>query len=45
MRSFKIMNGFLHLPVGEKVQFKESETSPVRKETMSIVRIACTTNN
>lgn len=43
---FKIVNGFLHLPVGEKVQFiKESETSPVRKETMLIVRIACTTNN
>ena len=40
------MDGFLHLPVGEKVQFiKESETSPERKETMLIVRIACTTNN
>lgn len=46
MRSFKIMNGFLHLPVGEKVQFiKESGTSPVRKETMLIVRIAYTANN
>lgn len=38
--------GFSILPVGEKVKFiKESETSPVRIETMLIVRIVYTANN